>query len=644
MAEEQPPQRIIYQTAAKPKSSLFQTWLLGRPLPSADAPHQAIGKLVGLAVFASDALSSTAYATQEILLILIAAGTSALRFSFPISLAIVSLLAIVTFSYEQTIHAYTNGGGAYIVSRDNLGELASLIAGAALLTDYILTVSVSVSAGVAQVISAAPALDDYRSPLAVSLVLVIMLINLRGVKESGAIFAVPTYFFLLMIFLTVGRGFFQYLTGTLATVSSPPLINLELVQPLTLFLLLHAFSSGTTALTGVEAISNGITAFKEPRSNNAGQTLIFMALILGSLFLGITFLSEKIGALPAETETVISQLARTVHGSRGFLYLIVIGSTTLILTMAANTAFTDFPRLSALQAADKYLPRQLTHRGSRLVYSWGIVTLAVISSLIILLFNARVSALIPLYAIGVFLSFSLSQGGMARRWWKIGHLEEGVEIQEKGSVLRYESGWYWKLAINLVGAVCTAVVMVIFAVTKFRDGAWIVLLLIPILVSIFFAINRHYLGLADSLSLQQYTPAPKLQHNKVLLAISGVHQGSLSALRFAQSISDDVTAIYVEESEDQTIKIQQRWSEQVKDVPLVIIDSPFRELMHPLVSYIDDAAAEKGPGEVITVVVPEFIPRRWWQNFLHMQNATWLRWALRYLPGVVVVDVPYQVE
>jgi hypothetical protein len=312
--------------------------------------------------------------------------------------------------------------------------------------------------------------------------------------------------------------------------------------------------------------------------------------------------------------------------------------------MAANTAFTDFPRLSALQAADKYLPRQLTHRGSRLVYSWGIVTLAVISSLIILLFNARVSALIPLYAIGVFLSFSLSQGGMARRWWKIGHLEEGVEIQEKGSVLRYESGWYWKLAINLVGAVCTAVVMVIFAVTKFRDGAWIVLLLIPILVSIFFAINRHYLGLADSLSLQQYTPAPKLQHNKVLLAISGVHQGSLSALRFAQSISDDVTAIYVEESEDQTIKIQQRWSEQVKDVPLVIIDSPFRELMHPLVSYIDDAAAEKGPGEVITVVVPEFIPRRWWQNFLHMQNATWLRWALRYLPGVVVVDVPYQVE
>jgi amino acid transporter len=644
MPQDNPTEKIIHHPAISPRPARLQTWLIGRPLPSADAPHQSIGKFVGLAIFASDALSSTAYATQEILLILAAAGTAALGFAFPIALAIVSLLAIVTISYQQTIHAYPGGGGAYIVSRDNLGVLAAQIAGAALLTDYILTVSVSVSAGIAQVVSAFPTLDPYRTLIAVVTVLLIMVINLRGVKESGAIFAVPTYLFLLIMFLTVIRGLVQYFSGSLGTVVNPPHLQTDLLKPITLFLLLHAFSSGTTALTGVEAISNGITAFKEPRSKNAGQTLIWMAFILASLFLSITFLSGKVGALPSESETVISQLARTVHQGRGLIYLLVIGSTTLILSMAANTAFADFPRLSALQADDKYLPRQLTHRGSRLVYSWGIASLALISSLIIILFQARVSSLIPLYAIGVFLSFSLSQTGMAIRWWKIGRLEIGQELQEKGSVLKYEKGWQWKLVVNLVGAICTAVVMIIFALTKFRDGAWIVLVLIPVLVTIFFTINRHYRELADVLTLEKYLPEPDLKHHRVILAISGVHKGSLAALRFAKSISPDITAIYVAENEEQTEKIQQRWSAQVPDYPLVIIDSPYRELMHPLVSHIEEIAAEREPDEVITVVVPEFIPRRWWQNFLHMQNATWLRWALRHLPGVVVVDVPYQVD
>jgi hypothetical protein len=419
-------------------------------------------------------------------------------------------------------------------------------------------------------------------------------------------------------------------------------MEIAVSSPVTLFLLLHAFSSGTTALTGVEAISNGITAFKEPRSRNAGITLVVMAVILGFLFLNITFLSGEIGALPSEAETVISQLASTIFAGRGVLYLGVIAATTLILIMAANTAFADFPRLSAIQAGDRYLPRQLSYRGSRLVYSWGIVTLAVIASLIILFFQARVTALIPLYAIGVFLSFTLSQTGMARRWYKIGRLGVLDERFEKGSVLRCDPGWRWKMVVNAFGAVCTAVVMLIFAVTKFRDGAWVVLVLIPVLVAAFYAIHRHYLELSQDLSLADYVELPVIKKRHVILPISGVHKGTLEALRYARPLKGDITAIYVAFDEESTLKVQDRWEKWAPDIPLVVIESPFRELMHPLVSYIEAAAKQLPEDEVIDVVVPEFIPSRWWQNFLHMQNATWLRWALRYVPRVVVVDVPYQ--
>ena len=635
---------ITHHPATYHSPSRLRSWLIGHPLPTADAAHQVIGKRIGLAVFASDALSSTSYATQEILVILAAAGTVAFGYAFPISVAIVALLAIVTISYEQTIHAYPDGGGSYIVSRDNLGQLAAQVAGAALLTDYILTVSVSVSAGLAQVVSAFPTLIEYRVYLAVGMVMLIMLINLRGVRESGFIFAVPTYFFLAMLFLTVLTGYFRYLSGSLGSLVDPPHIEVQATQAITLFLLLHAFSSGTTALTGVEAISNGITAFKEPRSRNAGQTLIWMAVILGILFLSITFLTGKIGAVPSEVETVISQLARTIFEGRGVLYLGVIASTTLILFMAANTAFADFPRLSALQATDKYLPRQLSYRGSRLVYSWGIVALSLIAALIIILFQANVTALIPLYAIGVFLSFTLSQAGMAHRWLKIGHLNPEDEIKEKGSTLRYDPGWRWKMLVNGFGAICTAIVMLIFAITKFKDGAWVVLILIPALVSMFYAIHRHYLRLADDLSISDYDPLPRLRRQHVILPISGVHKGTLKALRYARSLSRDITAIYVAFDDLQTQRIQQRWEQWSSDIPLVVIDSPFRELMYPLVSYIESLAAKNNTDEIITVVVPEFVPSRWWHNFLHMQNATWLRWALRQVPGVVVVDVPYQVE
>src|SRR6266508_3899294 len=458
------------QSEYQPPRSLSH-WLIGRPLSTADAPHQTIGKAVGLAVFASDALSSTAYATQEILGVLAIAGSMAYDFVFPISIAIVALLAIVTISYEQTIHAYPGGGGAYIVSRDNLGESPAQVAGASLLTDYILTVAVSVSSGVAQIVSAYPALDPYRFQIGVAAVLLIMLINLRGVKESGTFFALPTYFFVIVMFITVGIGLFRSLTGTLGGVVDPPEIQVATtISAITPFLLLHAFANGTTALTGVEAISNGIMAFKEPRSRNAGITLIWMSMILGSLFLGISFLTGHIGGVYSHEETIISQLARTVFNGRGVLYLATIAATTVILIMEANTAFADFPRLGALAAGDRFLPSQLTFRGSRLVYSNGIVTLSVIASLLIILFKARVDLLIPLYAIGVFLSFTLSQSGMARRWWKSGRLKEGEEIVSHGSKLQYDRKWRFKMFVNGFGAVCTFIVMIVFAVTKFREG------------------------------------------------------------------------------------------------------------------------------------------------------------------------------
>ncbi len=645
-ADHSPPlkPKIVHRSAAYHRPSRLQAWLIGRPLPSADAPHQAVGKLVGLAIFASDALSSTAYATQEILWVLAAAGSGALQLSLPIALGIVGLLAIVTISYEQTIHAYSGGGGAYIVSRDNLGELPAQIAGAALLTDYILTVAVSVSAGTAQILSAIPDLAPYRVTLAVGLVILIMTLNLRGVRESGSVFAIPTYFFLFMMFLTIIVGLYRFLTGSLENVVNPPELEIAATQAVTAFLVLRAFSNGTTALTGVEAISNGIPAFKSPSSRNAGNTLVWMALILGVLFFSLTFLAVKIGAVPSEHETVVSQIARTTLGGRGALYLAVISSTTLILVMAANTAFADFPRLGALQAADGYLPRQLTYRGSRLVYTWGIAALGLIASLLIVLFQAQVSLLIPLYAVGVFLSFTLSQTGMARRWWKSGRLDPGTVKQEAGSVLEHNATWVWKMLVNGFGALCTAVVALIFAITKFRDGAWLVIILIPSLVLLFSAIHRHYRNLASHLSLADFRQPELYKRRRVILPISGVHRGTLAALRLALSWSEDVTAIHIIGDQENSEAIERKWQKWGRGVPLVMIESPYRELMHPLVTYIDEILARRKPGEVITVVVPEFVPTHWWHNLLHMQTAAWLRTILKHRKGVVVVDVPYQVD
>jgi len=619
--------------------------LLGTPLSTAEAKHERLGKISALAIFASDMMSSVAYATEEILLVLVLGGTAAMQYSPDIGIAIGLLAAIVASSYWQTIFAYPSGGGAYIVAGDNLVELPAQSAGAALLTDYILTVAVSISSGVAQLVSAYPTLYAYRVWIAVGLVMFIMVINLRGVKESGTIFALPTYFFLVMIFLTVIIGFVRYLAGGLGAVVDPPAQEVYAAQAVSLFLILRAFAGGTTALTGVEAISNGIPAFKEPRSHNAGITLIMMATILGALMLAITFLAHQIGAVPSESETVISQLARTVVGGRNAFYLAAIAATTVILIMAANTSFADFPRLSALQAADGFLPRQLTFKGSRLVYSQGIAVLAVVASLLIIVFQASVTHLIPLYAIGVFLSFTLSQTGMARRWWKIGHLAPGQEVREKGSTLRYEPGWQLKMVINGFGALCTAVVALTFAATKFREGAYIVIILIPLLVFVFFRIHAHYKNVAANLSLEHYGGlSPARTRHRVIMPISGVHQGTLQALHYARALSTDVTAVHVSIDPAETERIVKKWEAWGEGVRLVVLDSPYRLLIEPLLDYVEMLSAHRQTGELITIVVPQFVPRRRWENLLHTQTALMLRMALLFKRGIAITDVRYHLR
>ena len=645
IVEEQSGQTVLRRQIPYMRPQSWRRLLIGDRLSNADAPHQTIPKVVGLAVFASDALSSTAYATQEILAILALAGAGALQFALPIAVAIVALLAIVTISYEQTIHAYPGGGGAYIVARDNLGELAAQTAGAALLTDYTLTVAVSISSGVAQIVSAFPTLLNWRVEIALGMVLLVTLINLRGVKESGSAFAIPTYFFIIMMFLTVGLAFFRYLTGSLGQVANPPPLEMiHEVRAMSLFLLLHAFSSGTTALTGVEAISNGTTAFREPRSRNAGITLIWMSVILGTLFLGITFISGQIGAVPSEQETVISQLVRTVFQGQGPLYLAVIAATTIILIMAANTSYADFPRLSALVAGDGFLPRQLTYRGSRLVFSRGILSLAALASVLIVVFDASVTRLIPLYAIGVFLSFTLSQAGMARRWWRIGHLAPEQEVKDAGSTLHYESGWQLKMVINGFGAFCTAIVMLVFALTKFQDGAWVVLILVPLIVLGFYTIHRHYKRLARRLSLEGFGPPPLIRRHRVIMPIGGVHRGTLNALRYARTLTHDVTAVYVSTDAAASDRVRLKWEHWGEGARLVILESPYRLLMEPLLDFVDEVCTYRQPNELITIVVPQFVPAHWWQNLLHTQAALTLRMALMRRKGIVITNVPYQID
>jgi amino acid transporter len=634
---------LIHRSTKQEPSRRITHFLTGRPLPTADAEHETIGKAVGLAIFASDALSSTAYATQEMLVILAGAGTLAFGYVFPISIVIVGLLAIVVISYTQIIHAYPGGGGAYIVAYDNLGRFPALVAASVLLMDYVLGVSVSISSGVAQIVSAFPHLYDYRVSLCVVFVALITVVNLRGLRESGAAFAIPSYFFIIIMFITIGTGLFRLINGSLGTVIDPPEIEHfgEALSGISLFLILHAFSSGTTALTGVEAISNGITAFKEPRSRNAAITLTWLAVILSLLFLGISFLTREIHAVPSEKETVISQMARTVFDGQGLFYLLAIAGTTFILILAANTSFAGFPRLSAKLASDGFMPRQLNYRGSRLVYSYGIVSLGMASSILIVIFQASVTRLIPMYAIGVFLCFTLAQIGMARRWRRSGQLKDESSYTEQS--LKYDKKWMLKMIANGFGAVCTAVVMIVFIVTKFVDGAWIVLVITPIFISVLLWVRRHYSNVAGRLSLEKYgEPPPYNLRHRVIVPISNVHQGTLAALRYARMLSDDVTAVHISMEPEDTEKVNKKWEKWGRGTRLVIVDSPYRLFLEPLLDYIDEILSSRQPNETITIVVPHFVPRKKAHKVLHMQTAELLRRELLATPGVIITEVPYQ--
>jgi amino acid transporter len=619
----------------------FSEILLGRPLETAAAPHQAIGKIPALAVFASDALSSVAYATEEILVILALAGVAFFGLSIPIAAAISVLLIVLTISYRQTIYAYPGGGGAYIVARDNLGELPAQTAGAALLTDYILTVAVSISSGVAQITSAFPTLYPFRVELAVGLILFMMLVNLRGVKESSNAFAVPTYFFLGMAFLMLIVGAFRWATGTLGQVIGVEVVTGSL-QPLTLFLILRAFSSGCTALTGVEAISNGITAFKEPRSHNAARTLLTMSAILMTMFIGITLLARGVHAQPSEAETIISQIARTVFGD-GLLYLVMLAGTTIILIMAANTSFADFPRLAALHAGDGFLPRQLTFRGSRLVFSWGIVVLAGVASMLVILFQASVTALIPLYAIGVFLSFTLSQSGMVVRWHKVSKMGLGEEKELHGSIMRYDPQWRLKQAINAAGAVMTFTVMMVFAITKFRDGAWIVIILTPTLVWTFFRIHHHYRSVANDLSLagenREIGPRPIIN----IVLIDNLHAASIRAINFALSLGHPWKAVHISIDPERTADLERKWKTRMGNMPLVVLPSPYRSLTEPLLEYINELRRET-ENAYIHIIMGDLTTESFWEQGLHRNSTLAFRMAFRNFEGIAVTIVPFQLH
>jgi amino acid transporter len=654
---------------------------VGRALRTEQAAHERLTKKTALAVFSSDALSSTAYATEEILLVLAvaAAFTSGASFSYviPVSVGIAVLLAIVATSYRQTIHAYPSGGGAYIVAKENLGTTPGLIAGASLLVDYVLTVSVSIAAGVAAITSAVQGtryawLDEHKVILCLIFIAFIAIANLRGVRESGALFATPTYVFVFSFLFMIAFGLFHYFTygGAAAVPSAEELKTAEgyKLQPLTLFLLLGAFSNGCAALTGIEAISNGIQAFKKPEAQNAATTLIWMAILLTAMFLGTSVMAYLYHVHPKSTETVISQFARIMFtGPLGWFYYVVQAATAAILVLAANTAFADFPRLSSLLARDRFLPRQFANRGDRLVFSNGIVILAIFSGVLVIAFGGDTSRLIPLYAVGVFLSFTLSQSGMVVHWLREraklrartreeqtsprnGPLPdmalENEEIHRSYFVtddVTAPANWKKSLVINAAGALATFVVLCVFIATKFIHGAWIVVVVIPLLVLLFRAIHNHYVMVARQLSTEGLEQVRPIKH-MVIVPISGIHRGVVAALQYARSIaSDRVQAVYVDFEEEATAALKEKWERWGAGVQLVVLPSPYRELTRPLLRHIHRLARENRD-DIITVVLPEFIPARWWQHALHNQSSLLLKGSLLFRKGVIVTSVPYHLE
>jgi amino acid transporter len=662
--------------------------LVGNPLKTEQAAHERLSKKTALAVFSSDALSSTAYATEEILLVLAAAvafgQANAFHYVIPVSVGIAVLLIIVATSYRQTIHAYPSGGGAYIVAKENLGTNAGLVAGASLLVDYVLTVSVSIAAGVAAITSMVQGtrfegLDEHKVLLCLICIAFIAVANLRGVRESGALFAAPTYAFVVCFLFMIAYGLFHYFTvGGVAPVPGADELKIAegyKFQPVTLFLILGAFSNGCAALTGIEAISNGVPAFKQPEARNASTTLVVMATLLTTMFLGTSVMAYLYGVHPHANETVISQFGRIIFtGAFGWFYYVVQVTTALILVLAANTSFADFPRLASLLARDRFLPRQFANRGDKLVFSNGIIILALFSSVLVIAFGGDTSRLIPLYAVGVFLSFTLSQSGMVRHWLteraKIRAGAGGEDAQKDKKKegngrtplpdallstsdihiskfveddVTSRANWKRSLVINALGAMATFIVLVVFIITKFIHGAWIVVVIIPLLVLMFRSIHGHYLGVARQLSTEGLDQLHEIR-NTVIVPISGIHRGVINALQYAKAISPDgVKAVYVEFDEEATHKLRRKWEQWGSGVELVVLQSPYRSLTRPLLRYVD-RLRRRDEEEFVTVVLPEFVPARWWQQLLHNQSSLMLKGSLLFRQRVVVVSVPYHLK
>jgi len=609
--------------------------LFGRPLSIHDDIAERLSKTKALAIFSSDAISSSAYATEEILRVLVLAGSGALLLSLPIAVAIALLLAVVSTSYRQIGIAYPSGGGAYAVARANLPMISALIAAGALLIDYVMTVAVSTASAVEQVISAVPAAADFRLVLGVGAIALITLANLRGLRESGNIFAIPTYLFVVSAILMIGIG--MYRTIVLGE-SAPPQVPLpgapNPLQPLGLLLIIRAFASGSVALTGTEAITNGVPAFKPPEARNAATTLTAMAILLAVLFVGITFVADRFGIVAVDvptTKTVISQVAALAYGAGSIWFYLFQAFTALILFLAANTSFNAFPRLAAILARDGYMPRQMSFRGDRLAFTLGIVILSVVAMSLLVLFGGNTTALIPLYSIGVFISFTISQTGMVKHW-----------LADKSA------GWRWRLAINGTGAVLTALVSVVVLVAKFALGAWLIVVLIPILVAMMLFIHHQYVASAAQLAVRPDAILPKPdREDRVLVPVHGITRAVVQAINVGRSISDDVQAVLVSDEPDEAALIRDQWERQLPDVPLVIVESPFRALVGPLLSYLDilDRARPAGKEAPITfIVIPEYVARSWWERLLFNQSAKRLRTALLGRPHTVVVNVPYRRE
>jgi len=611
--------------------SVLKRVLIGVPIATTRAEYERLTKFKALAVLSSDAISSVAYATEAILINLVAAGSGHLGLTLPISLVIVGLLCIVAISYRQTIPAYPNGGGSYIVAKENLGTLAGLIAAAALLIDYVLNVAVSIAAGVQNLASLFSALAPYVVPLDIALVALMMILNLRGVRESGSIFALPTYFFIgsavLLIAVGLVKAFvFQHqpVIGQYAPVKA--------IEPLTIFLILRSFATGCSAMTGVEAISNGVPAFQKPETRNASITLTWMAVILGTLFLGITLLATTyhVEANAAGNPTVIAQIASQVFsGPLIFMFPVFQLATLGILTLSAETSYADFPRLASLLARDDFLPRFFGFRGDRLALSVGIVVLSVLASLLLIVFKGDTNALINLFAVGVFMSFTLSQSGMVLHWWRL---------------RREQQRWRRSMIINGLGAVTTLLVVLVISSAKFLQGAWIVLLLIPLLVVMFFGIRRHYRHVERE-RIVDIPIHPKDIHHRFVVPMAGLDRASIQSLAYARSLSPHVTAVHVvidANEADQVRAAWERWQKHLaenEETHLLVIESPYRSLTRPLLAYID-TIHERHPDETLTVVLPEFVVSHWWEYLLHNQTAFRLKAALLFRPGIVVSDVP----